>query len=175
MPDVQRVWHAAETVDSNGDMVLATTYLLSRGPLGVRRWAGRPSCHSLAREPRASPGPDRLGRARTRRELHTRQVAKAVDPVQSRRDACRAIVLMKLSAAVRRCREELPEAPGDGRRCCLRPTGGKPRTTRCTQELELSVGPSGTAPGSRVGLRDALWYVKMTNPVRITHSTTTTH
>ena len=53
----------------------------------------------------------------------------------------------------------------------VRPTGGKPRTTRCTQELELSVGPSGTAPGSRVGLRDALWYVKMTNPVRITHST----
>ena len=111
------IWHAAETVDSNGDMVLATTYLLSRGPLGVRRWAGRPSCHSLAREPRASPGPDRLGRALTRRELHTRQVEKAVDPVQSRRDACRAIVLMKLSAAVRRCRNEPPEAPGNGHRC----------------------------------------------------------
>ena len=107
---VQRVWHAAGTVDSNGDVVLATTYLLSRGPLGVRRWTGRPSCHSLVREPRASPGPDRLGRARPGRELHTHQVARAVDPVQSRRDACCASVLKKLSAAMRRCRKEPPEA-----------------------------------------------------------------
>eukprot|EP00966_Prymnesium_polylepis_P050903 1178549-Prymnesium_polylepis.1 len=77
-------------------MVHATTSLLS---LGVRRWAGRPMCDSLVRRARASPGSDRLVRARAGRELHTHQVARAVKPVQSRRDACRAIVLMKLSAA----------------------------------------------------------------------------
>ena len=155
---VQRVWHAAGTSSSYGGMVCATTSLLSRGPLGVRRWTGRPSCHSLVREPRTFSGPDRLGRARTGHELHTHQVARAVNPVQSRRDACCASVLMKLTAAVRRCRKEPPEAPGDGRRCCLRPTGGKPSTSQCTPELVLTVGPSGTAWGSRNGFRRSRYY-----------------
>ena len=38
------------------------------------------------------------------------QAAERETSVQSRRDACRARVLMKLSSDVRRCREELPEA-----------------------------------------------------------------
>ena len=41
---------------------------------------------------------------------HAHQAAEAEQPVQSRGDACRARVLMKLSSDVRRCREELPEA-----------------------------------------------------------------
>ena len=32
------------------------------------------------------------------------------EPVQSRRSACRASLLMRLSSDVRRCRKELPEA-----------------------------------------------------------------
>ena len=44
------------------------------------------------------------------RVLHAHQAEEAEQPVQSRGDACRARVLMKLSSDVRRCREELPEA-----------------------------------------------------------------
>jgi hypothetical protein len=112
-PGVQRVWLAAGTVRSNGDMVRATTSLLSRGPLSVRRWVGRPWCHSLVRTG-ASPGPDRLGRARTECTLYAHQAARAGKPVQSRRNVCRASFLMKLSAAARRYREEPPEACGNG-------------------------------------------------------------
>ena len=109
-------------------VVLATTYLLSRGPLGVRRWAGRPSCHSLVREPRASPGPDRLGRARTGRELHTHQVERAVNPVQSRRDACRASVLMKLSLIGRAA---VPRGASGGRTATAAMDGhGRPEAIR---------------------------------------------
>ena len=50
---VQRVWHAAGTSSSYGGMVCATTSLLSRGPLGVRRWAGRSMCDSLVRRARS--------------------------------------------------------------------------------------------------------------------------
>ena len=74
------------------------------------RWAGRASRHSLLRPSRASPGRGRLGRARARRDIHTNQAARAVRPVISLRDVWRASVLMKLSPAVRRCREEPPEA-----------------------------------------------------------------
>ena len=38
------------------------------------------------------------------------QAERAAEPVQSRRSACRASLLMRLSSDVRRCREELPEA-----------------------------------------------------------------
>ena len=107
---VQRVWHAAGTSSSYGGMVCATTSLLSRGPLGVRRWAGRSMCDSLVRRARASSGPGRLGGARARHILHTHQAERAAEPVQSRRSACRASLLMRLSSDVRRCREELPEA-----------------------------------------------------------------
>jgi hypothetical protein len=109
-PGVQRVWHAAGTFSSYGSMVRATTSLLSRGPLGVRRWAGRSMCDSLVRRARASSGPGRLGGARARHILHTHQAERAAEPVQSRRSACRASLLMRLSSDVRRCREELPEA-----------------------------------------------------------------
>ena len=51
-----------------------------------------------------------LGRVSSDRVLHAHQAAEAEQPVQSRGDACRARVLMKLSSDVRRCREELPEA-----------------------------------------------------------------
>ena len=95
---------------SNGDVVRATSSLLSRGPLGMRWWAGRASRRSLLRPSRTSLGRDRLGRARARRNLHTHQAARAVRPVKSLLDVWRASVLMKLSPAVRRCREELPEA-----------------------------------------------------------------
>ena len=110
VPGVQRVWHAAGTFSSYGSMVCATTSLLSCGPLGVRRWAGRSMCDSLVRRARASSGPGRLGGARARRILHTHQAERAAEPVQSRRSACRASLLMRLSSDVRRCREELPEA-----------------------------------------------------------------
>ena len=109
-PGVQRVWHAAGTFSSYGSMVCATTSLLSCGPLGVRRWAGRSMCDSLVRRARASSGPGRLGGARARHILHTHQAERAAEPVQSRRSACRASLLMRLSSDVRRCREELPEA-----------------------------------------------------------------
>ena len=78
--------------------------------LGLRRWAGRSMCDSLVRRARASSGPGRLGAARARRILHTHQAERAAEPVQSRRSACRASLLMRLSSDVRRCREELPEA-----------------------------------------------------------------
>ena len=78
--------------------------------LGMRWWAGRASRHSLLQPSRASLGRGRLGRARARRDLHTHQAARAVRPVKSLRDVWRASVLMKLSPAVRRCREEPPEA-----------------------------------------------------------------
>ena len=100
-PGVQRVWHAAGTFSSYGSMVRATTSLLSRGPLGVRRWAGRSMCDSLVRRARASSGPGRLGGARARRILHTHQAERAAEPVQSRRSACRASLLMRLSSDVR--------------------------------------------------------------------------
>ena len=91
-------------------MVCAATSLLSRGPLGVRRWAGRSMCDSLVRRARASSGPGRLGGACARHILHTHQAERAAEPVQSRRSACRVSLLMRLSSDVRRCREELPEA-----------------------------------------------------------------
>ena len=47
--------------------------------------------------------------------------------------------------------ESLQEACGSGRRCSPRPPPGKPSTIRCTPELVPSVGPSGTAWGSRGG------------------------
>ena len=109
-PGVLRVWHAAGTFSSYGSMVCATTSLLSLGPLGVRRWAGRSMCDSLVRRARASSGPGRLGGARARHILHTHQAERAAEPVQSRHSACRASLLMRLSSDVRRCREELPEA-----------------------------------------------------------------
>ena len=107
---VQLVWHAAGTLRSNDSMVCATTSLLSLGPLGVRRCAGRPRCRSLVRRARAFSGPGRLGGASSRHILHTHQAERAAEAVQSRRSACRASLLMRLSSDVRRCREELPEA-----------------------------------------------------------------
>ena len=136
-PGVQRVWLAAGTFCSNGDVERATSSLLSRGPLGMRRWAGRASRHSLLRPSRASHGRGQLGRVRVRRVLHTHPAAKAVKPVQSLRDEWRASVLMKLSPAVRRCREKPPEAAQ--RRLpwpavVLRPPRGEPRTVRCPHD-----------------------------------------
>ena len=139
-------------------MVCATTSLLTCGPLGVRWRAGRPSCHSLVQRTRASPGPDRLGGARTERTLHAHQAARATKPAQSRRNVCRASFLMKLSAAAKRCREEPPEACGDVCHCCLRPRGGKPRTIQCSPRLGLPVGVSWGGWEARVGHAYSRYY-----------------
>ena len=60
--------HATGTFRSYGSAWYArpSPCLLCRGPLGVRRWAGRPSRHSLVRKPRTSPGPGRIGTAHDR-------------------------------------------------------------------------------------------------------------
>ena len=63
------------------------------------------------------------------RVLDAHQVAEAETPVQSRRDACLARVLMKLSSDVRQCREELPDAAR--RRLPLLITAARKQATHC--------------------------------------------
>ena len=64
-----------------------------------------------------------------RRILHTHQAERAAEPVQSRRSACRASILMRLSAAAQRCREGHPEAAR--RRLLWLTTAARRQTAHC--------------------------------------------
>ena len=96
--------------------------------------------------------------------LHTHQAERAAERMKSRRSACRASLLMRLSSDVWRSREELP-ARGRTATASLadrrsRPPGGKPRTVPCSPGLVRPVGAVGAALGSRAGLRDAFYTAK---------------
>eukprot|EP00966_Prymnesium_polylepis_P053721 1241813-Prymnesium_polylepis.1 len=108
--------------------------LLSRCPLGMRRWAveGPPA---IACFDRHGLPLDVAGQGEHDLSTPTKEAARAVKSVQSLRDAWRASVLMKLlpgSGAAR----SLRRPHGDD--CCglLRPPGGMPRTVWCTRVIQ---------------------------------------
>ena len=111
-------------------MVRTTSSLLACGPLGVWRWAGRPSHHSLVRRPQGSSGLDTLTTACAGCSFHGRQAVRAPEPVQTRCDACLASFLMKLSH--RPCGGAVRRPRGDGCSRCPCPPNASPALSGAT-------------------------------------------
>ena len=110
--------------------------------------------------------------SRPRRVVHACRTARGGELCESRRDARATMARCRVEWPYGAHGESLQEACGSGHRCSPRPPPGKPSTIPCTPELVPSVGPSGTAWGSRGGFRSTRYCLLHNERLRLKYTLT---